>query len=296
MRKRELDLPFLKDRARDYARLMRLDKPVGILLLLWPTLWALWIAAKGFPDPLVLFVFVSGVVLMRSAGCVINDYADRKFDPYVARTRKRPVAAGRVAPREALGLFAVLAILAFLLVLLMNRLTIWLSVAGVILAATYPFSKRYTYLPQVHLGFAFGWAVPMAFAAQTGVIPKVGWLLLVANVLWSVAYDTMYAMVDRADDLKIGVKSTAILFGDADRLIIGMIQSLMLVTLLLVGKEVQLAWPYYLGLTAAAGLGLYHQWLLKDRDPTLCFKAFLNNAWLGGCIFAGIMLAYAAAA
>jgi 4-hydroxybenzoate polyprenyltransferase len=198
----------MMDKLRQYAYLMRLHKPIGILLLMWPTAWALWIAGEGYPDPLVVFVFAAGVVLLRSAGCVINDYADREFDPHVARTRERPIAAGKVTPTEALVLCGVLALVAFALVLLMNSLTVWLSLAGGLLAATYPFMKRYTHLPQVYLGAAFGWAVPMAFAAQTGGVPKTAWLLFVATVLWATAYDTMYGMVDREDDLKIGVKST----------------------------------------------------------------------------------------
>ena len=226
----------MKERLIQYARLMRLDRPIGIYLLLWPTLWALWIAGEGSPDALVVFVFIAGVTLMRSAGCVINDYADRNFDPHVERTRNRPIAAGRIKPKEALALFAVLCLLAFGLVLLMNRLTILLSLVGVMLAATYPFMKRYTHLPQVYLGAAFGWAVPMAFAAQTGTVPKEAGLLFVATVLWATAYDTMYGMVDREDDVKIGVKSTAILFGDSDRVIIAIIQILLIVVKLFILK------------------------------------------------------------
>ena len=213
----------MNDRLYQYALLMRLDRPIGILLLLWPTLWALLIAGEGHPDGLVIFVFVTGVILMRSAGCVINDYADRKIDPYVTRTRERPIASGKVAPGEALKLFAGLCLVAFLLVLFMNKLTIMMSFVGVFLAATYPFMKRYTYLPQPYPGAAFGWAIPMAFAAQTGSVPIVAWLMFIAVILWATAYDTIYAMVDRKDDLRIGVKSTAILFGDADRIIIGLI-------------------------------------------------------------------------
>lgn len=271
---------------------MRLDRPIGIFLLLWPTLWALWIAAQGRPNPLVLTVFVLGVVLMRSAGCVINDYADRRFDPYVARTRDRPIAAGRVSPREALALFVVLALAAFGLVWLLNRLTVMLSFVGVVLAATYPFTKRYTHLPQIHLGAAFGWAVPMAFAAQAGTVPPVAWLLFVATVLWATAYDTMYAMVDREDDIKIGVKSTAILFGEADRLVIGIIQVLLMVTLILVGRQLSLGGFYYLGLAVAAVLAGYQQYLIRRREPEGCFRAFLNNNWFGAAVFAGLVLHY----
>ncbi len=278
----------MKERIRQYMLLMRLDRPIGIYLLLWPTLWALVIAAEGMPDGWVATVFILGVVLMRSAGCVINDYADRKIDPYVERTRERPLAAGRVSAREALILFVVLSLTAFALVLTLNRLTILLSLVGAFLAATYPFMKRHTYLPQVYLGLAFGWAVPMAFAAQTGAVPVEAWLLLIATVLWATAYDTMYAMVDRPDDIKIGVKSTAILFGDADRLIIGIIQVLMIVVLVLVGSRLDMGWPYYAGLAVAAALMAYQQVLIRDRDGMKCFQAFLNNHWVGMAIFAGI--------
>ena len=282
----------MKDRLTQYAQLMRLDRPIGIFLLMWPMLWALWIASEGYPDLLVLLVFTSGVVLMRSAGCVINDYADRKFDPHVERTRDRPIAAGRVRPKEALALFAALCLTAFGLVLLMNRLTIVLSFAGAVLAALYPFMKRFTHLPQVFLGMAFGWAVPMAFAAQTGDVPKVAWLLFVATVLWATAYDTMYGMVDREDDLKIGVKSTAILFGEADRAIIATIQILLLAALLMVGQTAGLGGYYYFGLLLAAGLALYQQYLIREREPKACFQAFLNNNWFGAAVFTGILLDY----
>jgi len=280
------------ERAGQYAVLMRLDKPIGIFLLLWPTLWALWIAAEGWPDGWVLFVFVSGVVLMRSAGCVMNDFADREIDPHVERTRKRPIAAGRVTPGESLILFACLCLLAFGLVLTMGRLTILLSFIAVILAATYPFMKRYTYMPQVHLGLAFGWAVPMAFAAQTGAVPKMAWLILIATVLWATAYDTMYAMVDRRDDIRIGVKSTAILFGAADKAIIAGIQCGVLLVLILVGNQLEMGTFYYAGLAGAALFSLYQQYLIKDRDPDRCFRAFLNNNWFGLSVFAGIFLHY----
>lgn len=280
------------ERAGQYAVLMRLDKPIGIFLLLWPTLWALWIAAEGWPDGWVLFVFVSGVVLMRSAGCVMNDFADREIDPHVERTRKRPIAAGRVTPGESLILFACLCLLAFGLVLTMGRLTILLSFIAVILAATYPFMKRYTYMPQVHLGLAFGWAVPMAFAAQTGAVPKMAWLILIATVLWATAYDTMYAMVDRRDDIRIGVKSTAILFGAADKAIIAGIQCGVLLVLILVGNQLEMGTFYYAGLAGAALFALYQQYLIKDRDPDRCFRAFLNNNWFGLSVFAGIFLHY----
>ncbi|HGX93668.1 MAG TPA: 4-hydroxybenzoate octaprenyltransferase [Candidatus Tenderia sp.] len=280
------------DRIHQYFLLMRLNRPIGIYLLLWPTLWALWIAAEGVPDGWVATVFILGVVLMRSAGCVINDYADRKIDPFVQRTKDRPLAAGKVSAREALVLFVVLSLTAFALVLTLNWLTIALSAVGAFLAATYPFMKRHTYLPQVYLGLAFGWAVPMAFAAQTGAVPVVAWLLLIATVLWATAYDTMYAMVDRPDDIEIGVKSTAILFGDADRLIIGIIQGLFVLVLLLIGSQLALAWPYYAGVAVAVLLMVYQQGLIKERDGMKCFQAFLNNHWVGLAVFAGIAGSY----
>jgi 4-hydroxybenzoate polyprenyltransferase len=283
---------FWKDRWYQYYLLTRLHKPIGIFLLLWPTLWALWIAARGFPDPLILTVFILGVVVMRSAGCVINDYADRKFDPHVLRTRDRPIAAGKVSAPEALALFGVLCLLAFGLVLLMNRLTVFLALGAVVLAAVYPFTKRYTQLPQVVLGAAFGWAVPMAFAAQSGHVPQVGWLLFTVTVVWATAYDTLYAMVDREDDLKIGVKSTAILFGDADRAVIGVLQLMVLLGLWMAGNLVQLGLLYHLGLLVAAGLVVYQQYLIKDREPHKCFQAFQNNSWFGAAVFAGIALDY----
>ena len=282
----------MKDRLLQYARLMRLNRPIGIYLLLWPTLWALWIAGEGRPDWLVVLVFVSGVVLMRSAGCVINDYADRGLDPHVDRCKDRPIAAGRIKPREALLLFAVLCLSAFGLVLLMNELTIWLSLVAVALAASYPFMKRYTHLPQLYLGVAFGWAVPMAFAAQTGGVPKVAWLLFVATALWATAYDTMYGMVDREDDIKIGVKSTAVLFGEADRSVIAIIQLLFLGALLLVGQAADLGGYYYFGVLLAAALSVYQQYLIRHRQPQACLQAFLNNNWLGAAVFAGLVLHY----
>jgi 4-hydroxybenzoate polyprenyltransferase len=287
-----INWPYLRDRAQQYYLLTRMDRPIGIFLLLWPTLWALWVAAEGLPNWHVLLVFMSGVLLMRSAGCVINDYADREFDPLVSRTRERPIAAGRVKPNEALWLFAVLCLLAFALVLTMNALTIKLSFVGVALAAIYPFMKRYTHLPQVVLGMAFGWAIPMAFAAQTGTVPKVAWLMYVINVVWSVVYDTMYAMADREDDLKAGVKSTAILFGDADRVILGILQATVLLGLFLLGQQLGLGPAYYIGVAIAVALGVYQQYLIRQRQPAMCFKAFLNNNWLGAAIFAGLVLSY----
>lgn len=274
---------------RAYARLMRLHRPIGTLLLLWPTLWALWLAADGMPDPFVLIVFVLGTFLMRSAGCVINDYADRDFDGHVRRTRDRPLAVGEVEPQHALILFVVLVLVAGLLVLTQNWLTVALAFAAVALASAYPFMKRYTYLPQVWLGASFAWSVPMAFAAQTGSLPPLAWLLLSAVVLWVIVYDTQYAMVDRDDDLEVGIKSTAILFDDADRLIIGLLQILLLVDLWLVGRQASLGAPYYAGLVVAAGLAAWQQWLIRDREPAQCFRAFLNNNWFGIAVFAGIV-------
>ncbi|MGH8654255.1 MAG: 4-hydroxybenzoate octaprenyltransferase [Gammaproteobacteria bacterium] len=284
--------PKLCSRGKQYIRLMRLDKPIGILLLLWPTLWALWIASQGRPHPWVLTVFLAGVVLMRSAGCVINDIADRKFDAHVARTRSRPLAGGTVAVREAVILFLLLVGTAFALVLSMNPLTIALSFVGAGLAAVYPFTKRYTQLPQVVLGLAFGWAVPMGFAAETGEVSPVAWLLLLATVLWALVYDTMYAMVDREDDVKIGVKSTAILFGSADRPILGMLQLSMLAVLFSAGHALGLGWGYWFSLLGAASFAICHQYLIKDRDPERCFLAFKNNNWLGACVFAGLLVEY----
>ncbi len=283
----------LLDRLRQYALLMRLNRPIGIFLLLWPTLWALWIASDGNPDPLVTTVLVLGVVLMRSAGCVINDYADRNFDPRVERTHQRPLATGRITSREAIALFLILSFVALLLVLQLNWLTVLMSFVALPLAAIYPFMKRYTYLPQVHLGLAFGWAVPMAFSAQTGELPPpVAWLLLTGVVLWAVAYDTMYAMVDREDDIRIGVKSTAILFAEADRAIIAGIQATLMLVLILVGQKLEMGVFYYLGLAVAGGLTVYQQYLIKDRAPERCFKAFLNNNWFGMAVFAGIFFHY----
>lgn len=280
-------------RLRQYALLMRLNRPIGSLLLLWPTLWALWIAGEGRPDPNVVIVFVLGVFLMRSAGCVINDYADRHVDPHVARTKARPLAAGTVTPREALWLFGGLCLAAFALVLTMNVVTILLSLGALALAAVYPFMKRYTHLPQVVLGMAFGWAIPMAFAAQTGTVPPLAWLLFVANVLWTTAYDTMYGMIDRNDDIRVGVKSTAILFGDADRVLIALLQGMALFALVLIGKQLGLGMFYYSGLAAAAALALYQLYLIRHRDGAGCFKAFLNNNWFGAAVFAGIAADYA---
>ena len=287
-----IDWPKIKERLHQYYFLTRLDRPIGIFLLLWPMLWGLWIASEGKPDALVLFVFVLGVVLMRSAGCVINDYADRNIDPQLERTCQRPIAAGKVKPKEALLVFAVLCLVAFGLVLLMNRFTVYLSVGGLMLAALYPFMKRYTHLPQVVLGMAFAWSIPMAFAAQTGEVPRIAWLIYVITVLWAVIYDTMYAMADREEDLKIGVKSTAILFADSDRVILSILQVLMFVALLLLGRKTEMAVSYYVFLAIAACFAGYQQYLIRNREPLKCLNAFLNNNWLGAMIFIGIFSSY----
>jgi len=278
------------DRLREYALLTRLNRPIGILLLLWPVLWALWFASGGRPDGHVLLVFVAGVVLMRSAGCAINDYADRDFDAHVARTRDRPLAAGRVTAREALAVFVVLSLVAFVLVLTLNAFTILLSFIGAALAASYPFMKRWTHLPQFVLGAAFGWGVPMAYAAQTGAIPADAWILFVATLCWAVAYDTAYAMVDRDDDRKIGVKSTAILFGRADRAMIALFHALTLGLLAWAGARAGAGVTYYIGLGGAAGLAGWQQWLIRNREREACFQAFLNNNRFGAVVFAGLVL------
>lgn len=283
---------FIIERLHQYALLMRLHRPIGIYLLLWPTLWAVWISASGYPCWTNITIFSLGVLIMRSAGCVINDYADRHFDGHVRRTQDRPLATGQVSEREALVLFAILCLMAFGLVLLMNWFTVLLSLVAVFLAITYPFMKRYTYFPQVYLGMAFGWAIPMAFAAQMSQIPLIAWILFIANILWTVAYDTQYAMVDREDDLKIGLKSTAILFGRADKLVIGILHFTMLLLLVWVGEQIRLGTFYYVGLVVAAGLAIYQQWLIKDRVPERCFQAFLNNHWFGLVILFGMIGGY----
>ena len=282
----------LGERLSRYALLIRLNRPIGILLLLWPALWALWIAGDGHPDWHLVVIFCLGVFLMRSAGCAINDYADRDFDGHVARTKQRPIAAGLIKPNEALWVFVVLCLIAFGLVLLLDWKTIAMSFVAAFLAAVYPFMKRYTHLPQVVLGAAFGWAVPMAFMAQTGTVPPVAWLLFVATVIWAVIYDTQYAMVDREDDLKIGVKSTAILFGRFDLLIISLLQAVLLALLLLAGLWIEAKGAYLLGLIAAMGLTMYQQRLTRNREPAGCFKAFLNNNYFGMVIFIGLVLDY----
>ncbi|MDR7091287.1 4-hydroxybenzoate polyprenyltransferase [Cellvibrio fibrivorans] len=282
----------LKHKAGSYWRLTRMDRPIGTLLLLWPTLWSLWIAAKGVPSIKNLVIFVLGVIVMRAAGCVINDFADRKIDGKVLRTKDRPLATGAVSSREAIGLFITLCLIAFALVLFTDPLTIKLSVGGLILAFCYPFMKRHTHLPQVVLGAAFAWGIPMAYAAEAGELHQGMWLIYLSVVLWTVAYDTFYAMVDRDDDLKIGVKSTAILFGEQDRLMTGVLQIMALYSLVLVGNRFELGSFYYLGLAVAAGLFIYQQWLIRFRVREACFKAFLNNNWVGVAVFAGIIMDY----
>ncbi|WP_045856131.1 4-hydroxybenzoate octaprenyltransferase [Teredinibacter purpureus] len=286
-------VPQIPAKLKNVARLMRLDRPIGIYLVLWPTLWALWLSAEGIPRLDVLFIFVVGVVLMRSAGCVINDLADRKVDGHVARTQQRPLVTGAVSVKEAIALFAALSGLAFLLVLMTNALTVYLSFGGIVLAFCYPFMKRYTHLPQVVLGAAFAWAVPMAFAAQTGELSPDMWVLYTAVVLWTVAYDTFYAMVDRDDDIKIGVKSTAILFGDQDKLMTAVLQCMVIFALGLVGQKFQLGWIYNLSVLVAGGFMVYQQYLIRDRKREACFQAFLNNNWVGMIVFLGILLDYA---
>jgi 4-hydroxybenzoate polyprenyltransferase len=279
-------------RLADYARLMRLHRPIGIWLLLWPMLWALWIASRGHPDVRIGTVMLLGVVVMRSAGCVINDFADRDFDPHVRRTRERPIAARRVSPLEALVLFALLLLAALWLVTRLDPLTVRMSIIGALLTVTYPFMKRIFPLPQFYLGVAFGWAVPMAFTAQRGAVSRAGWVIFFVAVLWAAIYDTLYAMVDREDDLKLGVKSSAILFGDLDRLIIGAMQLMMLFALWLVGHSLQFGRWYLAGIAAAAACFLYQQWIIRYRDPAACFRAFLSNNFAGMAIFIGILLEY----
>ena len=286
--------PGWRNRAREYLVLTRMDRPVGALLLLWPTWWALWFAAAGFPPPGLLLVFTLGVFVMRSAGCVINDYADHGWlDAHVERTRGRPMAAGRVSRREALTVFAGLLAIAFVLVLFTNALTIALSFVGAALALAYPFTKRVTHLAQVVLGAAFGWSIPMAFAATTGTLPPLCWLLFIANILFSVIYDTEYAMVDRDEDIRVGAKSTAILFGDADRAILGVLMATFLFAMFLAGERAGLAWPHVLGVAGAAAWFGWQQWLIRDRDRMACFAAFRNNNAVGFTLWAGLAVALA---
>jgi 4-hydroxybenzoate polyprenyltransferase len=284
--------PRWRSRLREYARLMRLDRPIGIWLLLWPVLWALWISGNGHPDEKIFVLFVIGTFVMRSAGCVMNDFADREFDPHVRRTADRPLAKQSVSPAEALALFGVLGIVALALLIPLNRPTQVLALIGGLLAVTYPFLKRFFALPQAYLGLAFSWSVPMAFAAQTGELPLLAWVLFVAGVLWTTAYDTIYAMVDREDDLVIGIRSSAILFGRADRGIIALLQAGALAGLALVGRLAGLGRWYWAGLGVAAAFALYQQFLIRHRNPGDCFRAFLNNNLFGLAIFGGILLDY----
>lgn len=287
-------LSALKNRLGIYARLIRLDRPVGIWLLLWPTLWSLWLVSGGLPATRLLLIFIAGVILMRSAGCAINDYADRELDKQVERTRSRPLAQGEIPPREALGVTAVLLACALGLALMLPPLTLALAVPAVLLAATYPFAKRWHHLPQLHLGLSFAWAVPMAISAYTGDWPEAwGWLVFIATVLWVVAYDTLYAMADREEDLAAGNRSTAILFGSADLLMVGLLQGLFLLTLLLLGIRLSLPLAYYGGLAAALVLVGNQMWRIRGRDSKTCFWAFNNNVWVGAVIWVGIVLATA---
>ena len=279
-------------RLVSYGELIRINRPIGILLLLWPAMWALWLAGEGRPDFFVVMIFIAGTALMRSAGCAINDYADREFDGHVARTKQRPLAAGKITPKEAVMVFIVLSLMAFGLVLFLNTKTVLLSFAAVITAAVYPFMKRYTNLPQLVLGIAFGWAVPMAYMALQSQVPMEAWILFAATVIWALVYDTMYAMVDREDDLKIGIKSTAILFGEYDRLIVGLLQILMIALLFWTGILTDRGYFYFAGLFVGALLFTYQQWLIRNREPGVCFKAFLNNNWFGVVVFIGILLDY----
>ena len=284
--------PEIVSQVRNYGKLMRVDKPIGIWLLMWPTLWALWLAGEGAPDQGLFLVFMAGVFVMRSAGCVLNDFVDRKIDPYVERTRTRPLATGAVAPYEALTLFVALALIAIGLATMLNTPAQILAVVAAALAVAYPFIKRYVSIPQFVLGAAFGWACPMAFAAQTGQTPELAWLVFGTALIWAVIYDTFYAMVDREDDRKLGVKSTALLFGDVDLFVIAGLQALMILALLLVGYRAGLSNWYYASVAIAAGLMAYHLWLARERKPEACFEAFLKNHYIGMVIFIGIVLHY----
>lgn len=284
--------PVIRDRLYNYALLTRLHKPIGVLLLLWPTLIALWIAADGIPNLQILIIFILGVIIMRSAGCVINDFADKNLDGQVIRTRERPIPAGKVTIAEVLSVFIFLVLCAGLLVLQLDPLTVKLSFFGILLAIIYPYTKRYTYMPQLFLGIAFGWAVPMAFSAQAGSLPVVCWVLFMTVVLWALVYDTMYAMVDKADDLKMGVKSTAILFEDAVQEIVGIIQILVLLGFLIIGSREELNWMYFAGVGVGTLFFIYQQYLIKDKKREKCFKAFLNNNWFGASVFAGLFCSY----
>ena len=290
-----MEAPFLYRLARrleEYMRLMRLNRPIGIWLLLWPTLWALWVAGNGHPDPKVLVVFVLGVTVMRSAGCIINDFADRNVDPHVRRTRERPLAARRVTPAEALLLFVGLLGVALWLATFLNPFTLRLACVGAALTVSYPLMKRFFALPQLYLALAFSWGVPMAFAALLGTLPRVAWVMFVTTIIWVTIYDTLYAMVDREDDLKVGVNSSAIVFADMDRLIVGALQLTMLVALALMGRTLLFGNAYLAALGVAAVFFIYQQWLIRARDPDACLRAFLNNHYVGMSIFIGILLEY----
>ncbi len=284
----------MRERLKHYISLTRLNRPIGILLLLWPTLWALWIATEGRPNTTILAVFVVGTILMRSAGCAINDYADRDFDAHVRRTAERPLAAKKISTTEALIVAGVLAMSALLLVVIfLNRLTLYLSFVAFFLAASYPYTKRFFVMPQAYLGIAFGFGIPMAFAAETDAVPTLAWWLLTANIFWTIAYDTEYAMVDRDDDVKIGIKTTALLFGKYDVAMVMFCYLVMLAILTAIGKMIGLGWPYFLGLAVACGIALFHYTLIAKRDREQCFKAFLHNNWLGFVVFCGLMFDYA---
>lgn len=282
----------LTKKLTNYFKLMRLDRPIGILLLLWPTLWAVWIASNGRPPILILFIFIAGTVLMRSAGCVINDYADRDIDKHVKRTQLRPVTSGQVSPHEALWLAAALCFSAFLLILPLNTLTIMLSVPAVLLAGSYPYTKRFLAIPQAYLGIAFGFGIPMAFAAIQGSVPAIAWWLVLANIFWCIAYDTEYAMVDRDDDIHLGIHSSALLFGKYDVLAVMICYAAALAILTYLGITLHMEFAYYTGLLVSAAIAAYHYTLIRNRQRETCFKAFLHNNWLGGALFAGIALDY----
>lgn len=282
----------IAERLSLYLQLTRLNRPIGILLLLWPTLWGVWIAGAGQPSWHIVLIFVLGTVLMRSAGCAINDYADRDLDRHVKRTRDRPVTSGRITPREAMWVAISLALAAFVLILPLNTLTLLLSFPAVFLATSYPYTKRFLAIPQAYLGIAFGFGIPMAFAAQLGSVPPVAWLMLIANVFWAIAYDTEYAMVDRDDDIHLGIHSAALLFGKYDVAAVMVSYVIMLALLVTVGITIGSGWFYYAGLVLAAGIALYHYKLIKHRRREQCFAAFLNNNWLGAAVFAGIALDY----
>jgi len=284
--------PVINGKLQQYSRLIRLDRPIGTFLLLWPTLWALWIAAEGFPSIHLLIVFIAGVFLARSAGCVLNDHADREFDPFVERTQTRPLVTGEVTTEEALYVAAFLIASAFLLVLTTNHLTVLLSFIAIPLMLIYPYMKRYTYVPQFFLGLAFSWSIPMAFAAQSNSVPRIAWLIFIANLLWVMAYDTIYAMVDLEDDIKIGVKSTAILFDDAYHMFIGIIQAMMLLVFIIIGKQLEFGLYYFSALLVVTAIIIYHQYLIRSRIPARCFRAFLSNNWLGAVVFLGIVFHY----